>query len=190
MKQIHSFDAVHDSQRLFRLLLRAMSNPLQKVDVCAYTDKLYGADKAFLAIAFTLLDNELTFCSFENEMLDDSIQSLTLAEKASCAEADFIFAGNTSALFYAIAHAKTGTAADPHKSATIIARIGSDEDATLTMSGPGIDGTVSLVADPLVIDAVKLRDEMGFEYPQGIDLIFVDGRNHLFAIPRLAKKEG
>lgn len=190
MKKIHSFDEVHDTQQMFRLLLKAMSNPLQQVDIRPYADRLYSSEKAFLAIAFALLDNEVTFCSFENDILDDSIQSLTLSEKVDCAAADFIFVSNRAALYDAIHHAKTGTPADPHKSATIIARIDGDEDATLTMSGPGINKTISLVVDPLVIDAVIKRDEMGFEYPQGIDLIFVDGQNRLFAIPRLAKREG
>ena len=190
MKKIHSFDEVHDSQQMFRLVLQAMANPLQKVDINAYADKLYGADKSFLAIAFTLLDNEVTFWTFENNMLDGSIQSLTLSEKANCAEADFIFADSGEKLLYAIENAKCGTPADPHKSATVIASISSNENGTLTMTGPGIDKALTLKTDPLVIDAVNARDKMGFEYPQGVDLIFVDGRDHLFAIPRLTKKEG
>lgn len=190
MKKIHSFDEVHDSQQMFRLLLQAMANPLQKVDIKACADKLYGADKSFLAIAFTLLDNEVTFWTFDNDMLDGSIQSLTLSEKANCAEADFIFANSGEKLICAIENAKCGTPADPHKSATVIASISNDASEMLTMSGPGIDKALTLETDPVVIDAVNARDKMGFEYPQGIDLIFVDGRNHLFAIPRLAKKEG
>lgn len=190
MKVIHSFDAVHDSQRVFRLLLRAMSNPLQRVDIRPCADRLFGGDRAFLAVAFALLDNEVTFYSFENGALDDAIESLTLSQKADCAAADFIFAGGRAALFEAIRRAKTGTPADPHRSATIIAAIGGGEDAALTMSGPGIDGAVTLMTDPLVIEAILARDGMGFEYPQGIDLIFADGQSRLFAVPRLTKREG
>lgn len=190
MKKIHSFDEVHDSQQVFRLLLKAAADPLQRVDIRPFTDKLFGVNKAFLTVAFTLLDNEVTFYTFENDLLDANVQSLTLSKKADCAAADFIFADSREKLLHAIENAKCGTPADPHKSATIVAAIGSDEDATLTMSGPGIDGTCSLVTDPVVIDAVNARDDMKFEYPQGVDLLFIDGRDRLFIIPRLAKKEG
>lgn len=189
MKKIHTFDEVHDSQQMFRLILKAMANPLQTVELGAYAAKLFGANRAFLAIAFTLLDNETSFCTFGNELLDSSIVSLTLAEKRDCAQADFIFAGNRENLFSAIQNARCGTLADPHKSATIIAKISGEKRARLKMTGPGIDGSIMLLTDPTALEAVELRDRLCFEYPQGIDLLFVDEQDRLFAIPRLVKRE-
>lgn len=190
MKKIHRFDEVHDSQQMFRLLLKAMANPLQKVSIKPYADKLFGEDKAFLAIAFTLLDNEELFYTFQNDTLDSNIQSLTLAQKADCAEADFIFVANKDDLLYAIQNAKCGTLADPHKSAAIFVKISSKAEMALTMRGPGIAGSISLSTDSLVLDAIAQRDNMAFEYPQGIDFIFIDEQDNLFAVPRLAKREG
>lgn len=190
MKKLHSFDEVHDSQKMFRLVLKAMSNPLQRVEITPYADKLFGDEKAFLALAYTLLDNEVTFHAFENRQLSENIQSLTLSQKTDCETADFIFAQDEQQLLYAIENAKCGTLADPQTAATVIAQIPGEEDAALTMSGPGIHGTMTIVTEPLVIEAVNARDELHNEYPQGIDLIFIDERGRLFAIPRLAKKEG
>lgn len=188
MKRIHSFDAVHDGQKMFRLLLKAISNPLQRVNIHEYAEKLYGNDKAFLAIAFTMVDNEATFHTFENQILDGNIISLTLSTKASCEEADFIFVADEKNLQRAIEQAKCGTLANPHKSATIIVRIKNTDDISLTMHGAGIDGEISITTNRLVRRAVEMRDEMYFEYPQGLDFLFVDEKDDVFAIPRLVKK--
>jgi alpha-D-ribose 1-methylphosphonate 5-triphosphate synthase subunit PhnH len=43
-----------------------------------------------------------------------------------------------------------------------------------------------------VKDAITIRDAQNYEYPQGIDMIFVSGNGELFSIPRLvhiAKEE-
>lgn len=189
MKKIHSFDAVFDGQKMFRLILKAYSNPLQRMNIKDYSEKLYGSNKNFLALAFTLLDNETTFYSFENQILDDSIHSLTLSRKGDLEHADFIFVENEKNLKKAIQTAKCGTLADPHKSAVIIVKTEASEEAKLTMYGPGIDGTVTLHTDPLAELAVRIRDGMFFEYPQGLDFLFVDQSGGLFAIPRLVKKE-
>ncbi len=190
MKKIHSFDEVFDSQQMFRLILKAMSNPLKIVEIKKYADKLFGESKELLAIALTLLDNEVTFFSFENKELDENIVSLTLSEKSDCENADFIFTDSPENLFYAISNAKCGTLSDPHKSATIIAKINTGCDTSITMSGPGIDGRITLVTENMVFEAISQRDKMCFEFPQGIDLIFIDDESRLFSIPRLIKREG
>ncbi|WP_313527206.1 phosphonate C-P lyase system protein PhnH [Anaerotignum sp.] len=190
MKKIHSFDEVHDSQQMFRLTLKAMSNPLQRFNIHALTEKLYGNNKAFLALAFTLVDNESSFYSFQNKILDDSIISLTLATVSDCQEADFIFVEGEKNLKFAIENGKCGTLSDPHKSATIIVKISNLKEYALNMYGPGIDGTITLQTDPLVKKGLEYREKMYFEYPQGIDLIFVDEDDNMFAIPRLVKEEG
>ncbi|MFA5657876.1 MAG: phosphonate C-P lyase system protein PhnH [Oscillospiraceae bacterium] len=190
MKKIHTFDEVHDSQRTFRLILEAMSNPLKIVNIKKYADKLFGSEKSFLAVAMTLLDNEVSFFTFDNEELDGNIISLTLSEKTTCENADFIFAGKEEAMLEAVRTAKCGTHIDPHKSATVISRIKSGGNYPLKMSGPGIDGCITLNTDKTVDAAICQRDKMCFEYPQGIDMLFIDDDDKLFAVPRLVKREG
>ncbi|MFV0516138.1 MAG: phosphonate C-P lyase system protein PhnH [Aminipila sp.] len=190
MKRIHDFDIVHDGQQMFRLILSAMSNPLQRKNIRTYAEKLYGNNKSFLAIAFTLIDNETTFFTFENQILDDNIISLTLSSKECCENADYIFVENAANLKTAISTAKCGMLEDPQKSATIIVKIKNEEKTTLTMIGAGIDGSISIETDSLVEKAIDLRDKMCFEYPTGLDFIFVDENCQLMAIPRLVKKGG
>ncbi|HPX70993.1 MAG TPA: phosphonate C-P lyase system protein PhnH, partial [Bacillota bacterium] len=57
----HSFDRVFDAQAVFRLVLDCMANPLRKVSISAYEEKLLGEYTGFLALAMVLLDNEVGF---------------------------------------------------------------------------------------------------------------------------------
>ena len=213
----HSFDEVFDSQKVFRLLLEAMSNPMRVVNIREYAEKFYGdcpdsmdgrrrafsgaADPAFLALAMTLLDNEVSFYVCENQSLSDEIASLTLAKRDKTESADYIFVDNLDCMEYAIENAKQGTLADPHKSATVIiandgvyASMNRQTDVSqpafssigwLTLSGPGIEGYKTVQVTQAVKDAIALRDAQNYEYPEGIDLIFVSGGGGLLAVPRL-----
>ena len=183
----HSFDAVYDSQKVYRLILEAMSNPGRIVNIQEHADKLYGSYPAFLAVAMTLLDNEVSFNVCGNRQLANEIESLTLARNANIEEADFIFTSNYSVIEGAIENAKCGTLADPHKSATVIIQNNGISALCLTLSGPGIDGQAEVMVTQTVKDTVAMRDAQNFEYPQGIDLLFISGAGELFVIPRLVK---
>lgn len=189
MKKIHNFDPVYDSQKMFRLLLEAMSNPTRKVNIKEFTDKMYGENAEFLALAMTLLDNEVTFSTCGNEEISDQIISLTLSNREQTDLADFIFVSDTTVLKKVMETAKAGTLKDPQRSATIIVKDNGTELVSLNLSGPGINGSIHFLTSALVEKTIDIRDNNYFEYPQGVDLIFVTGNNELFAIPRLTKKE-
>ncbi len=187
MKLIHEFDEVHDSQQMFRKILKAMSNPLVKVDISKEVDKISGNYPTQLSVALTLVDNETTFCTFANKELDEDILSFTLSKKVSCNIADFIFANSEEELLQAVETAKCGTLLNPHKSATIVVKIPTEKDCSLTMYGAGIKDTISLETNSYVKKAIEKRDEMYFEYPTGLDFIFINDNKELFAIPRLTR---
>lgn len=193
MIEKYSFDEVQDGQKMFRKILRAFANPLQKVNILEYADKLYGKNRELLAVAFTLLDNETTFFSFGNRLLDDNITSLTLSQTAPLEKADFIFAENEQNIKDALRFGKCGTLEDPHKSATVIVSIPEQQPGMrrekLVLEGPGIDGSIADEVFPLVTRAVQLRDAMEFEYPLGMDFLFASPDGDLFAIPRLARRK-
>ena len=180
----HSFDSVFDSQRVFRLVLEAMSNPARIVHIKEHADKLRGDYPALLAVAVTLMDNEVSFNACENHPLSEEIASLTLAREEQAELADFIFVSDTNDI-NAIENAKCGTLSDPHKSATVIIRNDDGPSCRMTLYGPGIDGQKEIHATQTVKDALALRDAQNYEYPQGIDLLFISGEGELFAIPRL-----
>ena len=162
----HNFDLVFDSQKVFRLILEAMSNPGKVVFIKEYADKMNGEYPEILAIAMTLLDNEVSFNTCGNDSLSDEIASLTLAKRETIENADFVFVHDLNDMKYSIENAKCGTLSDPHKSAVLI---------ILNENGQTVN------------DAVSLRDAQNYEYPQGIDMIFVSSNGELFSIPSLTK---
>ena len=180
----HSFDLVLHSQQVFRLILEAMSNPASVVSIKEYADRLFGARPSMLAVALTLLDNETGFAACGGGEFPDDIVSLTSARQEQAKDADFIFVRNWRDTEAAIECAKCGTLADPHKSATIVIQNNGAAAFQLTLSGPGIDGRADIRATQTVKDAITLRDAQCYEYPQGVDLLFVSGDGELFAIPR------
>ncbi|WP_010248834.1 phosphonate C-P lyase system protein PhnH [Acetivibrio cellulolyticus] len=189
MKKIHSFDEVFDSQKLFRLILSALSNPLKTVNIKEFADKLFGNNSDFLAVAMVLLDNEVSFNTCENRELSDEMLSLTLSKRETISNADYIFVEDPNNLKEVIENAKCGTLIDPHKSATVIVKIPGDKNSKLTLIGAGIDVKVCVYTSEVVLNVLTLRDSRFFEYPEGIDLFFIDDSFNLFAIPRLTRLE-
>ena len=183
----YSFDMVYDSQKVFRLILEAMSNPTRAVNIKEHGDKLYGDYPAMLAIAMTLLDNEVTFSTSGSRLLSDAFASATHAKRETIGSADYVFICGSCDLNSVIENVKCGTLSDPHKSATVIIHNDGAPLFRMTLTGPGIDGQASMQATKTVKDTLALRDAQNYEYPMGIDLIFVSGEGELFAIPRLIR---
>jgi alpha-D-ribose 1-methylphosphonate 5-triphosphate synthase subunit PhnH len=189
LSKIHSFDEVFDSQKLFRQILTAMSNPIKLVSIKEFSDKLYGENPEMLALAMTLLDNEVSFSAYENKSLTDEISFLTLAKKEALQKADYIFVTDASMLETVMKSAKCGTLRDPHKSATIIVKNADRGRHTLQLYGPGIKGSVKFQTSEVVKTAMDLRDAQFYEYPQGVDFIFISDKGELFSLPRLVFRE-
>lgn len=180
----HSFDLILYSQQVYKLILEAMSNPAKVVSIKKYADRLYGGSPALLAIAVSLLDNGASFNACGGGAFPEDIASLTFASKKSIEDADFIFARSWCDMREAIENAKCGTIDSPNKNATIIVQ---NDDATycrLALCGPGIDGQAEILSTQTVKDAIVMRDAQCYEYPRGIDLLFVSGDGDMYAIPK------
>lgn len=189
MRQLHQFDEVFDSQETFRIILEAMANPTRILSVKKAADKLYGDHKAMLAVAMTLLDNETTFCVCGDAALKEQITLLTHAKESPAAEAEFVFVTKDEKLAADIENFMCGTLEDPHKSATVIVEITEEKEKHLVFCGPGIKDCVEINTAKQVDEAVELRDAQAYEYPQGIDFLFLTAAGGLFGIPRLVKKQ-
>lgn len=185
MKKLHDFNEIFDGQIVFRTLLTGMSNPGRILSIAKQAEKLYGNYPAFLALAITLLDNEVTFCTCGNPELREDISLLTLSKETDMEEADFLFVDKAELLPEVFARAKCGTLADPQKSATIFIRTEIEGDHTLNLYGAGIDREVELTVSDIVEATVNQRDSQAYEYPQGVDLIFVSDDSEILCIPRL-----
>ena len=87
-----------------------------------------------------------------------------------------------------LVQAKCGTLTDPHQSASLLIRDSGEKSETMTLYGPGIDGETELHCTPTVVRALELRDQQAYEYPTGIDLIFVTDSGYVTCIPRLVRR--
>ncbi len=189
MKRIHSFDLIYDSQQLYRVILEACANPGRALPVRKFAEKMYGSQPAMLAVAVTLLDNEVSFCTGGDEELSSQIIALTLAHEAGPEDADFIFVTEQSKLPELMRRAKSGTLTDPHKSATLIIDTSGSEQTDIKISGPGIRDLMTLTTAATARQALTLRKDQYHEYPQGIDLMFISENQELMMLPRLVTQE-
>lgn len=189
MKKIHNFDEVFDGQIVFRALLDATSKPGKQVSVSEQVNKMYGLNKAFLTIAMTLIDNEVSYNTMDNEELKKDISILTLGKEEKIEDADYIFIEEAKNLKEVIGKVKIGTLANPHKSATLIIKMPDNATEEIRIYGAGIDGIKTIMVSDIVTEALNLRDESKYEYPQGIDLIFITESGKIMAIPRLVLRE-
>lgn len=172
MQKLYSFDRVHDTTRVYRKLMNAFSHPGKKeniLDGIGEFGEPIPPTHAFLAVAATLLDAEVSFFVMENPELVDKISEITHCKQTMLTGADYIFAPvalDNATLEAVFANVKHGTYIDPHTSATVIL-FAPDED--------------------YVKNTVLLRGEQNIEYPLGIDLIFLLNEAELVAVPRLFK---
>lgn len=187
MKKIHDFDQVFDSQKMYRILLEAFSNPGRKLSIAPFAQKMYGSKPEFLALAMTLLDNEVGFAACKDEELAQQIVSLTLSREEALECADYLFLSDAASLEEAVEKAKCGTLKDPQKSGTLLILTGNGAEQEITLAGPGIKDRMTVRVPERVLQALTLRDSQFYEYPQGIDLVFITEDKELFALPRLVK---
>jgi alpha-D-ribose 1-methylphosphonate 5-triphosphate synthase subunit PhnH len=141
----------------------------------------------FEALAESLLDRE---CSFH--VSDDAVLAARLAETGAqpvpLQKADYVFAALASeAQVAALAALRVGTLPYPDEAATLFApaRIGSGQ--ALRLSGPGVNGTVTIEIGDVDASFWRVRAK-AIRYPLGWDLYLVDG-DRLVGIPRSTKIE-
>lgn len=188
MKELHKFDEVFDSQKTFRTILEAMANPLREVSIAEASEKMYGEFPHFLAVAMTLLDNEVNYSTCGNQELSDQIRLLTHANETESDEADFIFVTDISQIRNVIEQGNCGTLCDPQDGATIIIADDDLNKKEQAFYGPGIKDVQLVKISSVIQQVLTLRDEQNYEYPQGIDLIFLKEDRSLQCIPRLVRK--
>ncbi|MDO4198905.1 MAG: phosphonate C-P lyase system protein PhnH [Erysipelotrichaceae bacterium] len=188
MKTKHEFDEVFDGQKVYRKLLEALSNPGRKVSLKDEASK-FDNTSVRLAMAMTLLDNEVTFYTDGNEALRNEVELLTNAKHAALSSADFIFVKNEYELEEAFNSAKTGTLEDPQKSATLIISCEGLNNEKTYLKGPGIKDVQEFDLPSIVKKAVKRYTSLNIEYPMGMDMFFITDNYEVIGIPRLIRTE-
>lgn len=191
----HRFDFVHDAQGMFRLLLDAMANPGRVGEAREYAEKFEtagnsGKNGIWLALAAVLLDNEVTYWSNIEKKVKDEIHFLTGAMESEMEQADYLFVDGNEDPEAVMAKVKSGTHTEPEKSALLVIREKEVPDISRTFHGPGIPPEGRRVflggREQRWIDA---RNNAGFEYPCGIELMFVRWDGSFLIITRKAGEQ-
>jgi phosphonate C-P lyase system protein PhnH len=189
---------VHGAQEVFRVLLEALANPGQALNIRPWADQFAGAGQ-WLAPALTLLDTETGFFWDGDRQTGEEMRFLTGAPQVPLEEADFVFlpsldggpsesAGAEAARI--LSTVKQGTYMDPHDSALLFIAAGERYAGELvngpvSLKGPGIPPEGRRI-DLLPAEAAwcRTREDRGFEYPCGVELIFLRKDGSLLALTR------
>lgn len=188
----HKFDFVHDAQNMFRLLLDAMANPGRVGEAGMYAEKFetreeFKGNGIWLALAAVLLDGEVTYWSNLANKIRKEIHFLTGAEESGPEHADYLFIDGGEDPEEVMGKVKAGSHSEPEKSALLVIRENEIPDISRTFHGPGIppEGHRVFLGDR-ERRWVEARDRACFEYPCGIELMFLRQDGSFLVITRKA----
>ena len=173
-------DPVHDTRRTFDGLLSAMSRPGTVHTVPSPADH---------AVVSTLVDREVTVAT-DDDTLRDALLRQGRLDSAPPEAADVVHVPDHAAVD--VRECKRGSLVEPSEGATVVYRVetvatGRSDGTTVTLSGPGVDGTrtlsVSLPEAQLSALAAAQSD-----YPLGVEAVFA-AQERLAAVPRSVTME-
>jgi alpha-D-ribose 1-methylphosphonate 5-triphosphate synthase subunit PhnH len=186
-------DPVFDAQRLFRVVLAALSRPGTVHPLPVDLDPPSPLTPWAGALALTLFDLDTPV--WLDAGLDTPAARDWLRFHAGCPlvaapeQAAFALVGDAADLGDLTRFA-IGDAEYPDRSATVIAQVaGLQAGAGWTLTGPGIKGRARLSVDGLPLGFLDAWAENAALYPQGVDL-FMAAPRALAALPRSVTVEG
>lgn len=193
MTNTERFDFVHDSQETFRLMLYAISNPGEIVNIADMINKISDDHSHLLVTALTLLDKETSYAVIGDKKLEEVIGQLTYANKVN-EKASYIFVNKECSkeeISNVFKKANPGTMIDPYISSTIIISAPIVKDALkVSIEGPGVKDAKEIKISEYIKEWIEQRDTARYEYPLGVDLYFVSSNGDLLSIPRKVKMRG
>lgn len=184
-----AFDKVFDTQRIYRSMLDAIARPGKICTLPGLELRPPASLGSFAAgMAFTLLDSETSFTVVQDSgECQEYIRLNTGSEAVPVESAEFIFAQGGSD-WAEISGINRGSLLSPEEGSTLVLmveRLARDgQGVRLTLNGPGINGSISLVAtglEPAILDRVSKLNQ---EFPLGVDVFLVDSAGSLAAMPR------
>ena len=189
-----AFDRVFDGQIVFRRLLDAIARPGKVCSIREVVGKLNCPHASLLAVAVTLLDSRCGFYADQDEALTQALREATGAAPCPLDRADFLFVPKGSDMEAArralLPYAKTGTLAEPHKSAAFLVSLPTlMVGRSVRLSGPGVGAQNCLDLPDGALGWLEARDALEVEYPRGIELFFLTPEGDVMAIPRKVRME-
>ena len=188
----------------FRVILQGMSHPgkiypLSGLPVsyadtgkssCCYPGKASplpnspGAESAVIEVLGCLIDNEVSFAVIGDKDMETVIARHTDSRPVSSEDADYIIVRNGTTRGK-LASFKRGSLEYPDTGATILYLVEALSEAKgVVLSGPGVNGAVSLRITGLDPGELQLLRQVNSEFPLGVDAIFIDQSGNIACIPR------
>jgi alpha-D-ribose 1-methylphosphonate 5-triphosphate synthase subunit PhnH len=197
-----TFDAVHQTQRLYRKLLDAMARPGTVRSVADEYRGLpfeSGGETVAAAIALTLIDGEVAF-SFDlggssPETLAEWIRKRTFGRITAPDKADYVFAPGMpeeTEIMQRYGRIRTGSLMSPEDGATVLLLVSGfgrsgESGHGWTLTGPGIADETELSVTGLSPVWMELRGRWNELYPMGVDMILFSPDGELAALPRTTR---
>jgi alpha-D-ribose 1-methylphosphonate 5-triphosphate synthase subunit PhnH len=147
-------------------------------------------ERADYAVAGALVDHEVGFAT-DDKRLRAALSSTGRLEPVGPAEADIVHITDPDAID--VTDCKRGSLVEPSGGATVIYHVdalaagASGGLSTLTLSGPGVDGTATLSVDLPTSELAALA-EAASAFPRGVDAVFATD-DAVAAVPRSATVE-
>lgn len=181
-------DPVLSGQKTFRALMDAMARPgsIQAIDGIKTAPAALGPTMS--AVALSLIDHETTIHLDRPLGEDPDVRAFiafhTSAPRTSeCANADFALVSDGLAM-PDLASFKAGTDTYPDRSTTLLIGVaGFHSGRRYILSGPGIDGVVTISLEGARADLAAQLSENRQLFPRGVDLIFC-AAGEIMALPR------
>ena len=167
----------------FRVILQGMSHPGKIYPLSV----LPGAEPAVIEILGCLMDNEVSFAVIGDKDMETVIARHTDSRPVSAEDADYII-GRNGTTCGKLAGFKRGSLEYPDTGATVIYLVEALREATgVVLSGPGVNGTVSLRITGFDPSELQLLRQVNSEFPLGVDAIFLDQSGNIACIPRSSR---
>lgn len=189
---------VHDGQQVFRSVMTALSRPglLQEMPVTCLTPPA-PLTPSLAAIALTLFDYDTpVWLDGPLRRAPEAVNYLRFHTGAPLVEqpveAAFALISDPASLS-SLGQFPKGTSEYPDTSATLILATPQLAQAgAATLSGPGVNGSVTFSADPLPPAFWSQAEDNHRLFPRGLDFLFASP-SHVAGLPRstqIAVKEG
>ncbi|MEG0274583.1 MAG: phosphonate C-P lyase system protein PhnH [Longicatena sp.] len=189
------FDMVFDVQKAFRKVIKAFSYPgdiHSLAEEVQYMDHDWSCYPSTRLLMHMLLDTDTSFAlASSDSTLAVRFSNMTYCPCVDVREAAYIFVcgASSTSLQELIEQANEGTLKDPQLGATMIIECEElSSSHQYRVQGPGIQ-TEKSIGIRMKEEWMLARNEKNKEFPLGIDLIFVDRKNNMMALPRTTRIE-
>lgn len=159
------------SNATFEALMWALSRP---------GDSREMPESGLAAIAETLVDLECTVFA-DDPALRSEIAATGALVAEDISQVDHVFLSSLEGTEVQLATLRCGSALYPDDGATLVANVRHGVGQRVRLSGPGVDGTLELTLG--ISPGFWAMRAMLCAYPEGFDMLLVDGRS-VIGIPR------